>query len=88
MTAPGRPAGGSPRWKPAVLSRSRGGAHTQWYEIRIRGRIGQTIRSAFPGLQALADGHDAALHGVLAEAESQGLELIEVRRIPRASPPP
>jgi hypothetical protein len=78
------------------------GAHrdtrAQWYEIRIRGRLGETIRSAFPGLRARAADEDtvltgmladqAALYGVLAEAESLGLELIEVRRIPLASPAP
>ena len=63
----------------------------QRYEIRVRGRLGETIRSAFPDLQARPDGDDtvlagmladqAALYGVLAEAEALALELIEVRRI-------
>jgi hypothetical protein len=49
------------------------------------------ICSAFPDLQARPDGGDtvlagmladqAALYGVLAEAEALALELIEVRRI-------
>jgi hypothetical protein len=72
------------------------GAHDdpqpQRYRISVRGHLGETIRSAFPALQAesmggdtvltgpLADG--AALHGVLAEIESLGLELLEVRRLP------
>jgi hypothetical protein len=59
------------------------------YEIRVRGRLGDTIRSAFPALQArtlgdstvltgeLAD--QAALYGVLSECEAFGLELLEVR---------
>jgi len=61
------------------------------YVIRFRGRLGETIRSAFPALRARADGRDtvltgvladqAALYGVLAEAEALGLELIEVRRL-------
>jgi hypothetical protein len=73
----------------------------QWYQIRVRGRLGQLIRSAFPALRARADGGDtvltgaladqAALYGVLAEAEALGLELIEVRRLlphePRDPPP-
>ena len=73
-------------------------AQGQWYEIRIRGRLGETIRSAFPGLRVRGDGDDtlltgmladqAALYGVLAEAESLGLELIEVRRIRRAASAP
>jgi hypothetical protein len=64
------------------------------YRIRVRGRLGETIRSAFPGLQAEARGGDtvltgplpdrAALHGVLAEIEALGLELLEVRRLPPA----
>jgi hypothetical protein len=64
------------------------------YRIRVRGRLGDTIRSAFPALQARAKGGDtvltgplpdrAALHGVLAEIEALGLELLEVRRLPPA----
>jgi hypothetical protein len=64
----------------------------QRYQIRVRGRLGETIRSAFPALRARVDGGDtvltgvladqAALYGVLAEAEALGLELIEVRRLP------
>ena len=62
------------------------------YRIRVRGRLGETMRSAFPALQARASGGDtvltgplpdpAALHGVLAEIEALGLELLEVRRLP------
>jgi hypothetical protein len=64
------------------------------YRIRVRGRLGPTIGSAFPALQARASGGDtvltgplpdrAALHGVLAEIEALGLELLEVRRLPPA----
>jgi hypothetical protein len=67
------------------------GAQPQRYEIRVRGRLGETIRSAFPNLQAQPGADDtvlagvladqAALYGVLAEIEALGLELIEVRRI-------
>ncbi|HEX6449116.1 MAG TPA: hypothetical protein VF060_06625 [Trebonia sp.] len=66
-------------------------AQPQRYEIRVGGRLGETICSAFPDLQARPDSHDtllagmladqAALYGVLAEIEALGLELIEVRRI-------
>jgi hypothetical protein len=62
------------------------------YRIRVRGRLGETIRCAFPALQAQACGGDtvltgplcdrAALYGVLAEIEALGLELLEVRRLP------
>jgi hypothetical protein len=66
----------------------------QRYRICVRGRLGETIRSAFPTLQARSRGGDtvltgplpdrAALHGVLAEIEALGLELLEVRRLPPA----
>ena len=62
------------------------------YRIRVRGRLGETICSAFPALQAQASGGDtvligplpdrAALYGVLAQIEALGLELLEVRRLP------
>jgi len=60
------------------------------YEIRVGGRPGATIRSAFPELQVQARGRDtvlsgifadqAALYGVVARLKALGLELIEVRR--------
>ena len=60
------------------------------YEIRVGGRLGDMIRSAFPQLRARAQDGDtilsgvfadqAALHGVLTQIETLGLELIEVRR--------
>jgi hypothetical protein len=66
-------------------------SQTQRYQIRVRGRLGPMIRSAFPALRARVDGEDtvltgvladqAAVYGVLAEAEALGLELIEVRRL-------
>jgi hypothetical protein len=61
------------------------------YRIRVRGRLGRTTRTAFPGLHAQAEGQDtvltgaladqAALYGVLRQVEALGLELLEVRRI-------
>ena len=78
-----------------------GGA--QHYEISVRGHLGETMRSAFPALRAQRRGPEtvltgalpdqAALHGVLAEIEALGLELLEVRRVnppdrtTRAHPP-
>jgi hypothetical protein len=75
----------------------------QRYEISVRGHLGETLRSAFPALRAQPRGPDtvltgalpdqAALHGVLAEIETLGLELLEVRRVnppdrtTRAHPP-
>ena len=62
------------------------------YQIRIRGHLGATMRRAFPGLHAQTQGRDtlltgavpdqAALHGVLAQIETLGLELLELRRLP------
>ena len=62
------------------------------YQIRVRGRLGRTMRAAFPGLQAQPHGEDtvltgtvadrAALFGVLAQIEALGLELLELNRIP------
>ena len=69
-----------------------GGRPPQRYEIWVRGRLGETMRSAFPALRAQVRGADtvltgalpdrAALYGVLAELEALGLELLEVRRLP------
>jgi predicted ester cyclase len=62
----------------------------QNYEIRVRGRLGGTFRTAFPGLRARTQGYDtvlsgsladrAALYGVLAIIETLGLELVELRQ--------
>ena len=60
------------------------------YEIRIRGILGDRLLSAFPDLVAIPVHGDtvligrlpdqSAVHGVLAQIEALGLELIEVRR--------
>jgi hypothetical protein len=52
--------------------------------------LSETLLSAFPGLDAEVEGGDtvlsgrlpdrSALHGVLAQIEALGLELLEVRR--------
>ena len=62
------------------------------YQIRVRGRLGRTIRAAFPALRAEEHGEDtllvgvladqAALHGALTQIEALRLELVEVRRLP------
>jgi len=63
------------------------------YQIRVRGRLGRTMRGAFPALDMDTQGADtlltgiladqAALYGVLAQIEALGLELLEVRRLPK-----
>jgi len=73
---------------------ARRGRQPPRYEIWVRGHLGETMRSAFPALQALSRGEDtmltgamsdrAELYGVLAEIEALGLELLEVRRVPPA----
>jgi hypothetical protein len=64
----------------------------QRYEIRVRGHLGPTLRHAFADLLAeRCDGDttlrgplrdQSALHGLLAQIEALGLELLEVRRLP------
>jgi hypothetical protein len=60
------------------------------YAIRINGHLGDTLLSAFPALTSQRHGahtvltgllDQSALFGVLAEIESLGLELIEVRQL-------
>jgi hypothetical protein len=65
------------------------------YQIRVRGRLGRTMRAAFPALRAETQGEDtvltgtladqAGLYGVLTQIEALGLELLEVRREPHGS---
>ena len=72
--------------------------HPVSYQIRVRGRLGRTIRAAFPALRAEEHGEDtllvgvladqAALHGVLTQIEALRLELVEVRRLPARRLPP
>jgi hypothetical protein len=61
------------------------------YEIRVRGVLGGAILGAFPTLSGVAQGGDtiltgevpdqAALHGVLSQIESLGLELIALHQV-------
>ena len=72
------------------------GTQQRRYEIWVRGHLGETMRSAFPALQAQPRGEDtvltgamadqAELYGVIAEIEALGLELLEVRRVPPRLP--
>jgi len=64
-----------------------------WYEFRIRGRLGKSLLGAFPSLQAEVNGpvtvltgplpDQAAVFGVLAQIEALGLELLEFRQAGR-----
>ena len=60
------------------------------YLIRINGHVGAALVSALPGMTCERRGRQTVLtgvldrpglHGVLAEIESLGLELLEVRQI-------
>jgi predicted ester cyclase len=75
------------------------GQQPQRYEIRVRGRLGETLRAAFPSLRVRTQAHEtvlsgpladrAALYGVLAEIETLALELLELRQVapdPRPGP--
>jgi hypothetical protein len=62
------------------------------YEIRIRGRLSDSLLAAFEGLDATVEPVEtvlrgpvqdqAALYGLLNRIQSLGLELVEVRRLP------
>jgi hypothetical protein len=65
------------------------------YTFRIRGRLGATALSAFPAMaselkagETILSGpieDQSALFGVIAQIETLGLELLELRQV-RASP--
>ena len=65
------------------------------YTIRIKGRLGATALSAFPAMVSELKGGEtvltglledrSAMFGVLAQIESLGLELVELRPV-RAGP--
>jgi hypothetical protein len=62
------------------------------YEIRVRGKLGETMLVAFPSLEAETSGDctllrgalpdQAALYGILAMIEALGLELLGLRVLP------
>ena len=60
------------------------------YVIRINGHLGATVLSAFPAMASEQQGKhtvltglldQSALHGVLADIEALGLDLVEVRQL-------
>ena len=62
------------------------------YEIRVKGRLSDSLLTAFEGMRASVEPVEtvlhgpvqdqAALHGLLDRIQSLGLELVEVRRLP------
>jgi hypothetical protein len=61
------------------------------YVIRINGHLGATLLSAFPAMAWQRQGSVTVLtgvldrpglHGILAEIEALGLDLLEVRQLP------
>jgi hypothetical protein len=63
------------------------------YEIRIRGRVTEPLLASFEGMASELEPVEtvlhgpvrdqAALHGLIDRIQALGLELIEVRRLPR-----
>jgi hypothetical protein len=62
------------------------------YEIRVKGRLTDSLLTAFEGMRASVEPVEtvlhgpvrdqAALYGLLDRIQSLGLELVEVRRLP------
>ena len=62
------------------------------YEIRIKGRLSDSLLGAFEGLTATVEPVEtvlhgpvqdqSSLHGLLDRIQSLGLELVEIRRLP------
>lgn len=65
------------------------------YEIRIKGRLSDSVLAAFEGLSATVEPVEtvlhgpvedqSSLHGLLDRIQSLGLELVEIRRLPDSS---
>jgi hypothetical protein len=68
------------------------------YEIRIKGRLSDSLLAVFEGLNATVEPVEtvlhgpvqdqAALYGLLDRIQSLGLELVEIRRLPDAPDEP
>jgi hypothetical protein len=62
------------------------------YEIRIKGRVSDSLLAAFEGLTATVEPVEtvlygpvqdqSSLHGLVDRIQSLGLELVEIRRLP------
>jgi hypothetical protein len=67
------------------------------YEIRIKGRVGESVLLAFEGLSATTEPVETilygpvrdqeALHELLTRLQSLGLEVVEFRRLPGVEQP-
>jgi hypothetical protein len=67
------------------------------YEIRIRGRVSQTVLDTFDQMDSSAERVETILHGpvrdqpelhgLLHRVQALGLELVEVRRLPERDEP-
>jgi hypothetical protein len=67
------------------------------YEIRVKGRVGESVLLAFEGLTATTEPVETilygpvpdqeALHELLTRLQSLGLEVVELRRLPGAEQP-
>ena len=65
------------------------------YEIRIKGRLSESLQAAFEGLSVTVEPVETVLHGpiedqsslhsLLDRIQSLGLELVEIRRLPASS---
>jgi hypothetical protein len=65
------------------------------YEIRVKGRLSDSVLAAFEGLAATVEPVETVLHGpvqdqsslhdLLDRIQSLGLELVEIRRLPATS---
>jgi hypothetical protein len=68
------------------------------YEIRIKGRLSDSVLGAFEGLTATVEPVETVLHGpvqdqsslrgLLDRIQSLGLELVEIRRLPEPADEP
>jgi len=68
------------------------------YEIRIRGRVSQTVLDTFDHMESSVERVEtilhgpvrdqAELHGLLHRVQALGLELVEVRRLPESDEAP
>ena len=59
------------------VTSAHGGPQPWRYEICVRGRLGETMCSAFPALQAQARGGDTVLTGTLPDRAALGAAVDE-----------